>query len=269
MTKAYWSSLFLFPLVSIFLALPSPAYNPHRGSSAPSSRIIKVVGMEAPELTSLHLFLNGEPVDQIVSGTKIKNYSMKLAGSGFVSGSNVVVDPFGSITADPYGLEPEVTLATTFKNASALRTVFGHGSSPLPGMLSIKVVNPGGGESNTVTIDVISKASTLSIASISAESGSIGTQVTLTGVGIAPSGNIIRFSPVGFKGSAFVGFYLDTPSDGRTLTFVVPNGDSLVFPGRFNPPPVAFLPITPQQYRLSVINSNGLSNSFLFQVTDN
>ena len=248
----------------------------HRNSIPVASPCVGVVRAESPRLTGLQMFFKGQPVDQLVSGSKIKKYSMELTGSGLVPGSSVVVN---SLRAYGFaGSEPELPVATAFEGDMNLRAAFLARATLRPGLLFIKIVNPEGVESNSLTAEVISNPSELSISSINPTSGPIGAHVTLEGVGFRPDSTAgttaLRFLVVGSDESAnfaarfLEGFYVDSSSDGRTLGFVVPDNEVLpICPGApFVCDPISTPRITPGQYRVSVINLAGMSNSILFQV---
>ena len=268
-------SMIVSALFATALVATSSGYALPGVSSAPVSRTFRTPGSEALQLTGSQLFFKGKAGDEVVSGKKIKRYSMELAGTGFVSDSRVIVNARHAFPYSPLS-EPEQRISTTYESATALRAQFLHGSPP-PGLLLIKVVNPDGEESNTVTVDVISQSSDLSITSLSPESGPVGIQLTLRGVGFAPSSpfnlTAIRFTAVGTEQSRaplyFVGFYSDSSADDNALTLVVPRSEiNPICPGgRIGCDPIAVPLITPQQYRIQIINANGLSNSLLFQVT--
>lgn len=243
--------------------------------SSASGVLPRAFRTETLELTACQLLFKGKPVDEIMSGRKIKKYSMELTGTGFVSGSRVVVNSrraFGFDTLD----NSELRIETTYESDMHLRAQFLHRQAPA-GLLVIKVVNAEAQESNTLTVDVISQSSDLSITSISPESGPTGTLLTFRGVGFAPSPvpvfNCIRFTAEGSEPSrsatGFVGRYADSTSDDNTLTFVVPTSvvDPVCPGSKYTCDPLRVPLITPQPYRIQVINSNGMSNSIFFQIT--
>ena len=248
----------------------------HRNSSM-ATRCLVVAGAETPQLTGLQMFFKGQPVDQLVSGNKIKKYSMELIGLGLVPGYSVVVNSLRAFGFD--GSQPELPVATTFEGAVILRAAFlAHG--PLrPGLLFIKLVNQEGVESNSLTAEIISKPSELSITSINPTSGRIGTRVSLEGVGFRPNATdgitALRFLRTGSDASAtfaanfLEGFYIDSSSDGRTLEFVLPNNEILpICPGAaIGCDPLSIPQITSGLYRVSVISRAGMSQSVLFEVT--
>jgi hypothetical protein len=231
---------------------------------------IGAVGLGSPQVSAVQVFYKKKAVDVLVEGKKLKKYSIEISGSGFVPGSSAVIDEFGSLKAYPYSRQPAVTLETTFISDTSLEARFASGA-PLPGLLLLKVVNPDFEESQASTLTVISDPADLSLSRIRPESGAIGTVVTVTGVGFATAAtsgeNSIRFESVAPAWSSFVGFGVSRSADGDSLTFVIPFGETVLCPG-IPPCPGAFVALKPGQYRLSVINPNGLSNTMLFQLTN-
>jgi len=222
---------------------------------------------DSPNLTAFQLFFKRQPVDQIVISDKVKKYSIELSGTGFAAGSTAMVQSLGVCAL---GLGQPQTLATIDQDSTHLRAGFARSTELSSGLLSVKVVAPDGTASNILTIDVIAKPAELSVSSISPQSGPIGTQVTLAGVGFS-RGDPIRFSGVGSDRFALVGFYSRSLADDTMLTFPAP--DSVLIPVCAfcaNLPvcdPAGTLLVTPGQYRVSVMNSKGMSNSLLFEVT--
>ena len=273
-------TIIVFALLATSLVGPSAGYTPHIGSSAMAPRTSRTT--EAPQLTESRLFFKGNPVDQIVSGNKIKRYSIELTGTGFVSGSTVIITSTRAF-ADDFLNEQEQRIATTYESATDLLVQFVHKKVPPAGLLLIKVVNPDGQESSTLAVDVVSPASELSITSISQESGPTGTLITLRGVGFASSSvppstavrfpSAIRFTAVGSEPTSsaifFVGFYIESPANDNMLTIFVPV--DVIVPictgAKFVCDPIRSPFVTPQRYRIQVINPNGMSNSVFFQVT--
>jgi len=257
MIRVYISTV-LFLATGIALVSPSAAASFRRGSLAP-----------AASLTGVQLFFRSQPVDQIVLGTKLKKYSMELTGTGFASGSSVVVDSSGVCVLTS---KPTQTLVTVDQGSSSLLAAFPRRTDLLSGLLSVKVVSPDGTESNSLRVDVISNPSDLSIDSISPQSGPIGTQVTLTGVGFK-QGDPIRFSIAGSAGANFVGFYSlsGSASGSGPLRFTVETSALIgICAHCIGSPacdPAGTILTTPSQYRVSIVNANGMSNSLLFQVT--
>jgi IPT/TIG domain len=261
-------------LFAAFIEASIGQYGSYASVSVSSSR--RTTPGDAPELNGIQPMYRGQPVDEIVSGNKIKKYFIELTGTGFVPGSSVVVN---SIRAFPVtaGEPPQQPTSATFVSATSLEVRFVPGTAPPPGMLSVRVVNLDGAVSNRLTVNVISKTSELSISSISPQFGPVGTQVTLTGNGFTPippnNVNAIRFTAVGAQDRAsadfFEGFYTDSFVDSGTLTFILPGRViEPICPGfPFVCDPIATPSITAGQYRISVINPNGMSNSVLFEVT--
>jgi len=190
-------------------------YSSNRRPPRLASQFNSPSSAEDPQLSEVELQFKGQPVDQVVFGKKAKKYSITLTGTGFVPDSIVIVD---SLRAYPYALiQSDQHLDTVFKDSTRLRTTLNSETVSSPGFLAVKVANPGGGESNSLAIDVISKPSELSIASISPESGPIGTKVTLTGTGFTSTtlftGTSIRFGGANADQPLFIGFYVESPTD--------------------------------------------------------
>jgi hypothetical protein len=110
---------------------------------------------------------------------------------------------------------------------------------------------------------VLAASRSLAVVALSPTSGSVGTEVAVTGYGFTPSDNTIRFG---------AGYINDLNSaDGVTLRFTVPEGQNLCPPTDAHSPPVAPCPgayprVTPGSYFISVLNTNGTSNSLNFTV---
>jgi hypothetical protein len=226
------------------------------------------------QVTAVQVLFRGEPVEGVARGKKIKKYALQIAGAGFTPGSTVVVNSLGVY---PYTIEQPLAqpTSTNFISATSLEAVFLPGVAPKPGLLLVKVVNPDGGESNAVSVDVISKPSELEITAISPGSGPVGTQVTLTGTGFKvaerPEESAIRFEAVGSDETLPQGFYFRSNAENGSLSFAVPSG--VIRPVCtgiiIGCDPIATPRVTPQQYRVWVIDPNGMSNSILFSVTAN
>ncbi len=88
-------------------------------------------------------------------------------------------------------------------------------------------------------------------------SGPVGTVVRINGSGFTPSGNTIKFG-IGYIKN------LDSP-DGKTLKFTVPDGFDLCHPSGY-PCALAYPPVTPGEYKVSVLNAKGESNVLPFTV---
>ena len=97
------------------------------------------------------------------------------------------------------------------------------------------------------------------ITNLSPVTGSVGTQVTISGSGFALAGNTITLNAYPLQGQF-------PSSDGSTLTFMVPSTITQCVstnPGCGSPT----LPVGPGSYRVSVYNSTGPSNqNFIFTV---
>lgn len=264
--------------VLLMMALLPAGYGRERSSSS-RERLSRIAAVDSPQLTGLQLLFRGKQVEHIVSGNKVKKYSIELTGTGFVPGSSMTVD---SLQAFPSILDnPRQPVAVTYNSATSLSVHFVKGSGPSPGLLSVQVVNPDGERSNRLSFDVVSNPSDLSITSIVPPSGPIGTQVTLRGVGFDPpsssNGAAIRFTRVSVDSSGerfdmrstFVGFYTALPQDPGAIVFSVPIGTiaPLCAGGHFTCDPFASMATTPGQYRVQVINPHGISDSVIFEVT--
>lgn len=114
-------------------------------------------------------------------------------------------------------------------------------------------------------------ASGSAITSLSPSSGSVGTQVTIHGVGFDATGNTVSFA----AGIVNPGQMPNEPSvipdlssaDGRTIVF---NVLAVWRPACSYPPgpcPIANIPTAPGTYSVSVTNSSGTSNAVSFLVT--
>jgi hypothetical protein len=99
------------------------------------------------------------------------------------------------------------------------------------------------------------------VANLSPTSGSVGTEVTVTGEGFTSSTNTIKFGAGYINGLS--------SSDGMTLRFTVPEGQNLCPPTSPSSPvpcPGAYPRVTPGSYSTSVLNANGTSNDLPFTV---
>jgi hypothetical protein len=113
---------------------------------------------------------------------------------------------------------------------------------------------------------VLAASRYLVVAALSPTSGSIGTEVTVTGYGFTPSNNTIRL------GAGYINGL--NSADGVTLHFTVPDGLNLCPPTdahsrAVTPCPGAFPRVTPGSYSVSVLNANGASNDLPFTVIGN
>ena len=202
-------------------------------------------------LTRLQILFKGQSVDQLITGTKAKRYTIEVTGSGFDPASRVVID--------------EQKVPTTFLNATEL-TARLRGLTPAPGELNVKVINLDGQISNSLTVDVISNPADLSIVSISPDLGTSGAQITVSGSGFTPTGNRLRFRRTAQPG--LTGLTTGFPSaDGRTISFDVPL--TLCPPCSFTTPPclAPCFRIADGDFQVSVVNGNGISNSLRFLVS--
>jgi len=213
-------------------------------------------GVARGQLPTLHIsgvqvFLNGQPVAELAAGTRGKRYTVEIIGVGFDASAKVFVN--GS----------KVPVLTSAQNHMTARL---KGVVLVAGQITLQVVNPDGETSNAVTLDVASDPSVLSISSVSPVTGMVGTQVTVTGVGFTPTGNMIQMVGIVLTTLRGVTGPVASP-DGKTLTFHIPS--ALCPPCAFSTPPclAPCFVVSPGTYRLSVTNSNGVSNSVLFLVS--
>lgn len=256
------------------MSLCALAPEPPRSGHTTEASDFMAKQLVAPQLTGVRVFFRDEAVGQVTSGKKIKKHSLEISGSGFVSGSRIAVASFRAFRLT-IGEPPQQPVTTSFESSSSLRAVFLPSDPPPPGVLSIKVVNPDGTQSNNLTVDVISKPAMLSIDSISPTSGPIGTSVTLsgTGFGAIPPGRFvaIRFVANDDQGSPFEGFYTEASNDSATLMFNVPRNEiNPICPGSpFVCDPISSPFIRATKYRIWVIDPNGMSNGISFEVTAN
>jgi uncharacterized membrane protein len=110
---------------------------------------------------------------------------------------------------------------------------------------------------------VLAASRSLALVALSPTSGSVGTEVAVTGYGFTPSHNAIRF------GAGYINGL--NSADGVTLRFTVPEGQNLCPPTDAHSPavvpcPGAYPRVTPGSYSISVLNTNGTSNSLTFTV---
>jgi hypothetical protein len=250
MSKRSLEVLFFLGLVMTF-NFPAEAVWPVNSYACSGAGDTQTAGGQL-QLTRLRILFKGQPVDQLITGTKAKRYSIDLTGSGFDPASRVVIG--------------EQKIPTTFLSASELTAKLRGGLTPAPAELSVKVINPDGQTSNSLTVDVISNPADLSILSLSPDFGTGGAQITVSGVGLTPTGNRLRFRRNAEQD--LVGLTTDSPSaDGRTIILDVPS--TLCPLCSFSTPPclVPCFLIPPGDYQVSIVNANGISNSLRFLVS--
>ncbi len=144
-----------------------------------------------------------------------------------------------------------------------------------PGQYLLSVVNPDGNSligssaglfnltaspSLPVSGSAVASATTPVITQLSASSGFIGMMLTISGLGFTQSGNAVQFGPNTYINN------LSSP-DGMTLQFAVPGQIQGCAPAAGNACNSFPSLITPGAYGVSVINSNGTSNSLPFNLT--
>jgi IPT/TIG domain len=231
----------LFVALAALVAVPATAISSTRLQENPQL-----------QLSEYQLIFMGQPVDQLVTGVKTKRYRISLTGAGFEPSSRVFLD----------GRK----VATTYVSATQLIARLIPGLTPAAEEMPVQVVNPDGQQSDVLLIDVISDPATLSISNVSPDAGPAGTRVTITGTGFTATGNKIRFR---IGAPPFTeGFAADVPSeDGKTISFSV--SSALCPPCAFTVPPclAPCLAGAPGDYKVSVTNANGISNSLRFLVS--
>lgn len=110
-----------------------------------------------------------------------------------------------------------------------------------------------------------SEQSRPTVSSLSPNSGSIGTPVTVTGTSFTVSGNTLTFTPMALAAGATM------PNEPSVIPNVTSNGTTLVFnilpvwrPAcSYSPPgpcPIAHIPTAAGTYGVTVTNTNGVSN---------
>jgi len=187
----------------------------------------------------------------LVVGTKAKRYSLKVDGVGFDPGAKVVVD----------GMKARVTSQVSGELDARLKG----GPLMFPGEVAVRVLNPDGGGSNSILIEIVTDPSILSIATITPDFGPLGTQFTITGIGFAAKGNHIRLLS---RGTDRVGVTAEVDSsDGRTLVFRLP--DFICPPCSLSVPPceAPCFSLNPGAYDVFVVNGSGMSNGLSLLVS--
>ena len=203
-----------------------------------------------PQITSVQILNLGQPVDNLVAGTRARQYRIQITGEGF--------DPSAKVFLGGRKIHSTVMSATEIIARPSAAVM-------IPGEASLKVVNPGSNSSNSVTIDIISNPSVLSIQMLSQNVAMVGAQVTISGFGLTPTGNRIRFVRFANPLSRGISEQIDSP-DGQTLTFAVPASVCPDCPPGA-PCPTVCSALEPAQYSVAVTNANGLSNSLKFVVS--
>ncbi len=100
------------------------------------------------------------------------------------------------------------------------------------------------------------------ILSLTPVSGPIGTIATIRGTGFTRTGNKVKFGNLGIENNPN---YNLNSSDGKTLVFKVPIGNYLACWAHGCMAPVQLT--QPGIYKVSIINTNGMSNQVIFTVT--
>lgn len=93
-----------------------------------------------PAIVSAQILKKGKPVDHLAAGAKAKKFQINLAGSGFVAGSQALID--GMEAGTSLTSSTELTVKLPFKKL------------PGPGMLSVQVRNTDGQVSNILEVEV-------------------------------------------------------------------------------------------------------------------
>ncbi len=89
--------------------------------------------------------------------------------------------------------------------------------------------------------------------------GPVGTQVTITGSGLASTGNTIKMNDNIITSSA--------SSDGTSLAFTIPTNFNSSCSLPLGACTQIYRPVTAGDYQITVINTNGTSNAVIFSVT--
>jgi hypothetical protein len=244
--------MLFFPGLVMTLSFPAEAVGPVNSYAVSGIRNRQTDAGEQLQLARLNILFKGQSVDQLITGTKAKRYTIDLTGSGFGPASRVVID--------------DQKVPTTFLSATELTAKLRGSLTSAPGELNVKVINPDGQISNALTVDVISNPADLSILSLSPDFGTSGAQIKVGGAGFTPTGNRLRFRRTAQPG--LTGLTPAFPSaDGRTITLDVPL--ALCAPCSFTTPPclAPCFQIAPGDFQVSVVNGNGISNSLRFLVS--
>ncbi len=217
------------------------------------------VGTTTPPVTT------GNPtITSFSPATATPGSIVTINGTGFGSGNatvyltgpngNMTISNVNSISGGP-GLSFTLPLTNTETSMCTGSFTSSNCSNYLtPGTYTVNVKNPGGISSNYMTLAVTaynanatttspatttpstgtttpSTASTTpTITSLSTNSGGVGSTVTITGTGFAPSGNTVTF------GTATISALTST-NNGTTLQFVVPGisgGNTIMQAGNYN-----------------------------------
>jgi hypothetical protein len=111
---------------------PKPSYLAYRDLIASTNQQLR--------LTSLTLFKKGKQVDHLIAGAKTKKYQLTVTGSGFVSGTQLLVN----------GVQVEILSLSSTEITANLPPgkVSGTGSWP------VQARNPDGQVSNTLSIEI-------------------------------------------------------------------------------------------------------------------
>ena len=122
----------------------------------------------------------------------------------------------------------------------------------------------GGGQIGGQTGTGTTQTSSLMSISLQPSSGPVGTQINIVGNGFTTTGNKIRFGNTFYNNNSN---YSLNSIDGRTLTFTVPSASYYGCPDGSS---ICYSPltlITPGTYPISIMNTNGTSNTVTFTVT--
>lgn len=131
---------------------------------------------------------------------------------------------------------------------------------------AIKVINTSSQSTTkqfTLTVDPATTAEPPTISSFSPSSGVVGNQITIHGSNFTPTGNRVKFGNLGSEDNPS---YSLNSSNGTTLVFIVPSANYM---SCWYTTPACGAPAyatQPGTYPVSVINSNGTSNTLNFVV---
>jgi len=271
------SGLWGFPSASIFTGWGYSFADAVTANSADRSLSVTQV-LPARQAGSISPF---EAYSQSSSSLQINNISpasgpinaqVVITGTGFAASGNYVSfqNQSGHISS---GLTSADGTSLTFTVPDTMIKNCSQGlcsqTAVTPGSYNISVTT-NNVNSNTLTFTVTSTtAAAPTITNLNPSSGTVGTNVTITGSGFTPTGNTVNF------GTGSLGMWQNlNSSNGMTLQFNATwNYTCPMPPPCIGSQPCAIIncqqpaPPSPGTYPVTVINANGTSNSVNFNVT--